>query len=69
MAKNKRPQKPFMTSHEAAVRLMVDPKTIRNWHKKGYIQGVQTFGGHTRFSRAHIEGHASRIASFDEDIK
>jgi len=69
MAENKRPQKPFMTSHEAAARLMVDPKTIRRWHTAGHIKGVKTFGGHTRFSRTHIEGVASRIASFDEDTK
>jgi excisionase family DNA binding protein len=69
MAENKRPQKPFMTSHEAAVRLMVDPKTIRNYHKAGRLEGVKTLGGHLRFSRAHIEGHASRMANFDEGTK
>jgi excisionase family DNA binding protein len=69
MAENKRPQKPYMSSNEAADMLMVHPTTIRRWNKKGYIQGVKTLGGQTRFSRTHIEGVASRVASFDEGTK
>lgn len=63
---NKKVQKPFVSSHEAANMLYVAPETIRRWHKQGHIEGVKTPGGHTRFSRTHIEGFASRIASFDQ---
>jgi len=65
MAAKKPVKKPYVTSGEAAEMLMVSPKTVQRWHKAGHIEGSQTLGGRSRYSRTHIESIASRIANFE----
>lgn len=50
--------KKYLTSAEAAERLMVSAVTLRQWAQKGLLRSVSTAGGHRRFLPDEIERFA-----------
>lgn len=47
--------RPYMTSHQVARMFMVTPVTVRQWVQKGLLKGMNTAGGHLRFTMQQIE--------------
>lgn len=58
----------YLTTHQAASRLMVAPVTLRQWAQKGLLASVSTAGGHRRFMLDEIRRFATAHGiPFDED--
>lgn len=47
--------KEFLTPAEAALRLQVDPKTVRRCEVTGQLAPVRTLGGHRRYRATEVE--------------
>lgn len=42
------------SAKQAAEKLSVDSRTLRNWARKGLVRYIKTLGGHYRFTSDHI---------------
>jgi hypothetical protein len=53
-------ESPFLTEREAAVRLRMNPNTLRNWRSAGVGPGFLRFGSLVRYSVVALDawGHA-----------
>ena len=59
MRKKKKVKQEYMTTQEAAIRLGVTVQTIRNWVKRGVLEGIK-IGGRYFIRVESLEGNSRK---------